>query len=266
MKTALGLYSLFLEYEANPEKTLKEIKKMGIDAIECYGNPVMPSEQFLKLLKDNELQLIGWHVEWELLQERTINQTIAYHVACQTPILFIPALGGPWEIGHTIEENNSSRWLVYAARMKLIRERLAAHGIALGYHTHDYDFGELLDNGKTSVEILMEKAPQDLQIEVDTGNCIEASKDPIFYLEALQDQAKYLHCKPFSLKSGYNVALGATDDENSWLEILSHCKKVDYLVLETEQRQESQNQFEIVQKDFQQLEKLRRQVTSTNQI
>jgi Xylose isomerase-like TIM barrel. len=256
MELALGMYSVYSDFLKNPEETLKKVSEMGIKHIEFYGDPIMSAEKMKALLNKYGLNIIGWHVEWKFLQERTIDKTIAYHKEIGNHVLMIPALGGPWEVGHTVEENTSDRWLIYSARMAIIQERLDKHEFRLGYHTHDYDFGEILDNGKTSFDIIEEHAPKKVFLEVDTGNCIEAKKNPIDYLNRIKEQGKFVHCKPYSFEYGYNTRLGTKEDLNNWQQIVSEAKKyTEYFILETEAEFPDEDKFNIVENDIKELKK-----------
>ena len=256
MELALGMYSVYSDFLKNPEETLKKISAMGIKHIEFYGDPIMSADKMKALLNKYDLNVISWHVEWKFLQERTIDETIAYHKEIGNQVLMIPALGGPWEVGHTVDENTSARWLIYCARMGIIQERLDKHNFRLGYHTHDYDFGELLDNGQTSFDILVEHAPKNLFLEVDTGNCIEAKKNPIDYLHKIKEQGAFVHCKPYSLEMGYNTQLGTKEDLNNWQELVDGAKTyTKYFILETEAEFLNEDKFDIVENDIKELRK-----------
>ena len=254
MEIALGMYSVYTEFLKNPEETLEKISNMGIRYVEFYGDPIMSAAKMKALLNKYGLTIIGWHVEWKFLQERTIDKTIAYHKEVGNNVLMIPALGGPWEVGHTVDENTSERWRIYSARMAIIQDRLDKHEFHLGYHTHDYDFGEVLDNGQTSFEIIAANAPKEIFVEVDTGNCMEAKKNPVDYLKMIGAQGKFVHCKPYSLENGYNTKLGSSEDVNNWVEIIEQAQgETEYLILETEAEPLSESKIEIVENDIKRL-------------
>lgn len=236
MKIALGMYTVYEEFKKKPLLTLKKIKASGYDFIEMYGDPFLNADEFNELLNKSGLSLIGWHVEWKLLQPDSLNKTMEYHKKIGNKRLIIPALGGPWEVGHKIHENSADIWRKYSMRINWLDNELGHNGLEIMYHTHDYDYGEVLDNGQTSLDILIENCQPSVYFEIDSGNCLEVGRKPEEYLKRLGGQSDYLHCKAYSLAEGYEVLLGSSGDVTSW-ENLLRCGKatgVDYLVIENE--------------------------------
>ncbi|WP_225048250.1 sugar phosphate isomerase/epimerase family protein [Lacticaseibacillus kribbianus] len=237
MTISMGMYSVWDTYQKDPAHTLHRLSAAGVRQVEMYGDPLMPAADLRRLLAHEQLTLTGWHVEWRLLQPDVLAATIAYHQACGNADLIIPALGGPWEVGHRQSENTPAVWSRHAARIREIQAAVEGVGMHLGYHTHTYDFGERLADGRTSLEILLAETDPNFAIEVDTGGAIEAGTDPVAWLNRVGRRARYVHCKPYGAEAGLNTVLAGPDDANDWPAILAAAAQEETrsLVYETEQ-------------------------------
>lgn len=236
MEVATEIYSLIDLYQHDPESAFSKLAKMGCHSVELYGDPVLPAMQMAQLLSKYHLNLTSWQVEWRYLQQQNLNYTLAYHQQLQTPTLIIPALGGPWEVGHTQTQNTAAMWRKHCEWITQLVPLVEQAGIEFGYHTHDYDFGQKLDTGETSLEIILANTPKTFQIEVDTGNAIEGGLIPEKLIQQLPGRVSLIHCKPFSKQRRYDLFLGDSDDQNHWHQIIQACQKAgtQYLICETE--------------------------------
>ncbi|RUT47164.1 hypothetical protein EJP82_08265 [Paenibacillus anaericanus] len=236
LSVALGLYSVYRELQADIEQTLFRVKELGYEGVEFYGKFVHPPEVIRTLLERNGLVNCGWHTEWELLQPDTLPATVQYHKLAGTRNVIIPALGGPWEIAHIQEEDCPEVWIQHAKRMNQISKRLQQHGMRLGYHTHAHEFEIRYDDGTTPWDLLCEHLNNDVILELDTGNCLEAGVDPEEVLAAIPGRSLLVHGKPYSHRSGLESFIGAEDDDNNWPEIVKQCQiaGTEWLIVEHE--------------------------------
>ncbi|MFD1440045.1 sugar phosphate isomerase/epimerase family protein [Lacticaseibacillus hegangensis] len=236
MQVATEIYSIYDLYQHDPEKAMAWLNTIGCHYVELYGDPILDVDELKNLLNRYQIRLVSWQVEWKYLQPQNINYTLAYHSALGTPQIFIPALGGPWQVGHTIAENTADTWKAHASRITTLIPQFRRRGIKFGYHTHDYDFGEKLDNNQTSLEILINHTPPDFQFELDTGNAIEGGKLPQDLLVQLKGRVDICHVKPFSKQYRYDVRIGDSTDASDWPSIIDAAELAGtkFLVCETE--------------------------------
>ncbi|RJE91169.1 sugar phosphate isomerase/epimerase [Paenibacillus sp. 1011MAR3C5] len=232
---ALGLYSVYRDLQQDLESTLRRVKKLGYEGVEFYGEFTHEPELIKGLLEELALTNCGWHTEWKLLQPDTIEATLDYHRRAGTRNIVIPALGGPWEIGHKQHEDRAEVWIRHAVRMNEIAQQVAAQGFRLGYHTHahefDTDFG-----GVTPWDLLCQHTDSSILLELDTGNCIEAGADPAEVIAAVPGRPLLVHGKPYSRTDGHETFIGDIKDENNWSQIITQCERAgtEWLIVEHE--------------------------------
>jgi sugar phosphate isomerase/epimerase len=236
---ALGLYSVYRELQADIEQTLFRVKELGYEGVEFYGEFVHPPERIRMLLERNGLENCGWHTEWKLLQPDTLPATLEYHKLAGTRNVIIPALGGPWEIAHTLGEDSPEVWIGHARKMNELSDRLQQQGMRLGYHTHAHEFATRYAGGITPWDLLCEHTNADIILELDTGNCLEAGVNPADVLAAIPGRPLLVHGKPYSARCGLETFIGSDDDDNDWPAIVEQCRLAgtEWLIVEHESEQ-----------------------------
>lgn len=236
-RIGLGMFTVHRAVEENMTAAFQKLSNMGYKGIEFYGEPSDFAVGDVKdALKESGLQLTGWHIEWKNLQEDTIDGTVRYlhEVGCQTAI--VPCLGGRWNVGHDSRYESKDRWLFYIQWLNETNRRLAAEGLRLGYHNHEHEF-VLNYDGKTVFDLLFENLAPEIIMEFDSGNCIEAGKDPMEVLRTYRERPLLLHLKPYSRERGFDVVLGEDDDANDWQAILHRQENMpEWLLVESENK------------------------------
>lgn len=211
MKISIGMFTVYDAMQKDLDNTIGKLAAMGYDGIEMFGEIPCPAEELRAILDKYHIEISGWHVEWRYLQPNTIADTLAYHKTLKNPYIVIPALGGPWNIAHTQEEDCAEIWHEHTKAINRVIETAEAAGFKVGYHTHAHEFENRYDNGETPYSILLENCPK-LIMELDTGNCIEGGEDPVKALRQAGKAAELLHIKPFSHKNLFNEVLGSETD------------------------------------------------------
>lgn len=225
MKLSIGMFTVYDAMQKDLAGTIAKLSAMGYDGIEMFGEIPCPAEELRAILDKNRIEISGWHVEWRYLQPETIRETLVYHKALRNPYIVIPALGGPWNIAHTQEEDCAEIWYRHAASINRVIETAEAVGFKVGYHTHAHEFENRYDNGETPYSILLSNCPK-LIMELDTGNCIEGGADPVEALRQAGKSAELLHIKPFSHENRFNEVLGSETDETPLDAIMALAKEL----------------------------------------
>lgn len=223
MKPALGLYTVYKNLTEDLERTLCQVSEMGYEGVEFYGPFQWEAARVRQALKQSGLAVCGWHVEWKLLQGDERKKSIEYQAALDSPTIVIPCLGGPWNVGHTPQEDCAEIWEAYAEKMNLISEEAGAAGMRLGYHTHAHEFETRFAAG-SPWEILLRGLKKEVFLELDTGNCLEGGGDPAAALREAADRLYTVHCKPFGKARRENTPMGDIEDENNWPDIFKEAK------------------------------------------
>lgn len=233
-KIGIGMYTVHKEAEKNMPETFLKLKKMGYEAIEFYGEPEYEEAMVKRALREADLTLSGWHIEWKNLKQDNLKRTAEYLNRVNCPIAVIPCLGGKWKVAHGPEEESKEIWYSYIEQINEICEKLEREGIRTGYHNHEHEF-LLSYDGKKVFDLLFDGLPEKVIIEFDSGNCIEAGENPMRILQKYKKRDMILHLKPFSEFKGFNTILGAEDDLNDWEELLRpENKEYLWLLVESE--------------------------------
>lgn len=213
---ALGMYTVFQNAQKDFEGTIHQVAQMGYQGIEMYGEPSdFPAARVADALREEGLTLTGWHIEWRHLQEDTLERTVDFCAEAGLPCVIIPCLGGRWAVAHTPEQECEALWDGYLERMEIIRSRLKKAGIRLGYHNHEHEF-QIRYGGRTLFDKLYGALNRNVVMELDSGNAIEGGADPVRVLKAHGERKVFLHCKPYSHKNAFDVAIGEAGDANDW--------------------------------------------------
>lgn len=88
--------------------------------------------------------------------------------------------------------------------------KAAAHGLAVGYHNHDFEFATDLD-GVNSFDYFVSKLSDEVALEIDTMWVSFGGHDVLAWLEKLGDKVTYLHVKDGLLNGNHeepNLVLG----------------------------------------------------------
>lgn len=233
-RTGIGMYTVHRSVQADMYRTFLSLADMGYEGIEFYGEPGFDLNLLKRSLRDSELDLAGWQIEWSNLQEDRFGETVKYLQAAGCPAAIIPCLGGKWQVAHRSEEECRDIWLRYIEEINEISDKLLREGIHTGYHNHEHEF-QLSYGGKKVFDLLFEGLSEQVILEFDTGNCIEGGDDPLRILKKYRGRTMFLHLKPFSYEAGFDTLLGAAEDANDWKTILDTCNgNCLWLLIESE--------------------------------
>ena len=97
-----------------------------------------------------------------------------------------------------------------AASSAQIGDRLAAQGLSLAWHNHDFEFRKLAD-GSYPLDLMFEAAPK-LLWEADIGWLHAAGEDPLRWIEKYRDRVRAVHVKD-------KAPEGEKANEDGWTDI-----------------------------------------------
>ncbi len=212
---ALELYSVRHDLAEDFEGTLKAVRDMGYTGVEFAGGFVHSAERVKAALEDLGLVCCGWHTPWDYVQDDRLDATIAYNKAVGNRFIIVPGLPG---------ECTASvlAWQATAAKFNAIAEKLAAHGLFLGYHNHDMEFKAI--DGQVPFDVFYGNTSKDIVMQLDNGNALHGGADVCELLKRYAGRARTVHLKPYSHKDGFDTMLG--QDDVPWTEFMRLCEEV----------------------------------------
>ena len=184
-EVGLQLYSLRNQFKTDVEGTLKLVNEWGITKIEGGGSYGLPMDEYKKLLKANDLEMVSVGAGYEDLQndiEKVVENAKTFgakYVMCA----WIPHEGNTFDIAKTKEAT---------AIFNKAGKRLKEEGITLAYHAHGYEFRPY-ESG-TLFDYMAENAT-DFAFEMDVYWVHHGGADPLAIMNRYPDKIVLLHLK-----------------------------------------------------------------------
>lgn len=216
--------------EEDFEGTLAQVSTLGYDGVEFAGYYDYSAADLRQLLDGHGLAVAGAHVGIEALLGDALQPSIEFHGELGNTRLIVPAIS---------EERHATvdALMRTAEDLTGIQEALRPHGMSTGYHCHAYSFNKLMD-GKTVWDTLADNTPEDLILQLDTGNAANGGADIAQVIRNHPGRIKSMHLKPFTAGAEAPFAPFIGDDGLPWAEILDLSESeggIEYYVVEYEE-------------------------------
>jgi len=182
---ALQLYSVRDHLVRDFSGTLRKVKEIGYDFVELAGYHGLSVEHCRNALDDAGLQAVCSHVEFNDI----INNTERVADDCDT--LGIRYVCCPWIGGDGMDDRES--WVSAGERLGRAATALRALDVQLCYHNHAHEFEKV--DGEYILDILLESAGEDLEVELDVYWIQYAGLEPVQMIEHHTGHTPLLHVK-----------------------------------------------------------------------
>ncbi len=178
----LQMYSLRDVTKENMKDALRQVAEMGYKYVEFAGFFGHSAEEIKAWLDEYGLICSGTHTHAGEITAEKIDATIAFHQTIGCKNLILPS--ADWSSAEAMENT--------IALMNEAQPKLAAAGIALGYHNHSREFfpneyGKIVED-----EVI---ARTNVELEIDTFWAFNAGRDPVALCESLKDRIRVVHLK-----------------------------------------------------------------------
>lgn len=233
----LELYSVRGELIRNPFNTLREVAKLGYEAVEFYAPYFSWSPPMVKDLKslmdDVGLRCFSTHNHLDSFTpgEDKMGRAIELNQILGARHVVLSSAGGGVK---TVED-----WKQLCGQLTTAVEQLKPHGLTAGFHNHQTEWAPL-DGGARVMDVLAANTPKEFVLQFDVGTCMEAGADPIAWIKANPGRIKSLHLKDWApgerkAEKGYRVLFA--EGVTPWKEILATAEAVggvEYYLMEQE--------------------------------
>ena len=183
---ALQLYTVRDDLAENPVQTIQKVSEIGYQGVEGGPPAGMSNVDFLKLLTDNGLELIGSGVS--TVEMRHNIQKISDQ--CQELGIDTLMCG----IGGELQQYNGD-WVPVIEALTEGCAKAKEAGLRILYHNHAFEF-ETKINGKYGLDYLFDTIPaSDIQAELDTYWVQTGGEDPVKYIKKYAGRLPRLHIK-----------------------------------------------------------------------
>jgi sugar phosphate isomerase/epimerase len=183
----LQLYSLRNQFAKDVPGTMAKVKSMGFKNVEMAGTLGLPFPELIKLLAENELNVVSFGADYERLQKsptRVIDEARSYgaqYVVC----FWIPHVTDSF----TIVDAHKA-----VAVFNVVGKMISQSGMIFCYHPHGYEFKPYGDG--TLFDYMMEKLDKRyVYLELDVFWIKQAGQDPLELLKKYASRFVLLHLK-----------------------------------------------------------------------
>jgi sugar phosphate isomerase/epimerase len=224
-KIGIQLYTVRQEMLADAAGTLKQLAKIGYNAIESarsqkgnyYG---LTPKEIKSITADLGISIISGHVQIDNDWQKSIDEA----AEAGQSYLVCSVLPGR---GQTVENYQRSADIFLKAG-----EDCKKAGIAFGYHNHASEFDKVGE--QTLYDILLDRTdPKLVNMEMDLGWVIAAGADPQYYFNKYPGRFPLWHLKDMDLK--HSVEFGKGDVNISKLFDSAKASGLKYFFVEQEE-------------------------------
>jgi sugar phosphate isomerase/epimerase len=202
----LQLYSLRNEFKTDVPGTLAKIKEWKIKQIEGGGTYGLPLEEFKKMLRQNNLQMVSVGASFEELEK---NPQAVADMAKQFGSKYVMCAWVPHKEGDFTMDELNRAITVFNNAGKVLYE----NGIKLCYHPHGYEFRPY--QGGTQFDYLVSKTdPRYVNFEMDVFWVKHPGQDPVALLKKYPNRFLMLHLKDRAPGTPGNQEGRAPDESN----------------------------------------------------
>jgi len=216
----LELYSVRHDLAEDVRGTLKAVADMGYDGVEFAGAPQHSAEELRKLLDEFGLICCGWHTPFNLVQDDTLDETIAFNKVVGNKYVIIPGI--PGNLVSTLAD-----WRKMADFFNQLADKLAPHGMMTGYHNHHTEFKPM--DGGIPWDTFFGNTKKEVIMQFDLGNAMFGGADLVAIMDKYPGRATTIHLKPYSKEAGkddprlgFQPIIG--DDSVPWDDIFQRCE------------------------------------------
>ncbi|HEX8521816.1 MAG TPA: sugar phosphate isomerase/epimerase [Tepidisphaeraceae bacterium] len=212
------LYTLrdFEKTPADIAKTLARVKKIGYDAVQVSGLGAIDPQELAKILSGEGLVCAATHISIDRMEKETQKVIDEHHLwGCK-----YTAIGGFWAPNN---DWSAQAYLDFVSRYNAIAKKFEGSGVAIGYHNHSHELAHF--EGKSALELLIEKLDQRVWMEIDTYWITHGGGDPAAWISKVRGRIPCVHFKDMGIKSDRTQFMAEVGEGNlNWPGIISACR------------------------------------------
>ncbi|MGD2175780.1 MAG: TIM barrel protein, partial [Candidatus Brocadiaceae bacterium] len=167
---AVQLYSVRADCQDDLPGTLEAIADMGYEGVEFAGYYGYEAPELKNMLDELGLEVAGTHTGLNTLLGDALEETIEFNRILGNQFLIVPGL--PEE-----RRDSADAWLGTARLFNGLAEKVAPHGMYVGYHNHAVEFQPM--DGELPWDIFFGNTSEDVIMQVDLGNAMHGGGDPV---------------------------------------------------------------------------------------
>ena len=221
----LELYSVRAALAKDLPGTLREVAKIGFEAVEFYAPYVNWTPPYAKdvrrLMDDLGLRCYSTHNPLEsftpgagMAKAIELNQILGVRH-------LILASAGRGDMG-------LEGWKKLCDQLATATTQLQPHGLTAGFHNHQTEW-KALEGGQRVMDLIAANTPKEFVLQLDVGTCMEAGADPVAWIKANPGRIRSVHVKDWAPGQneegkGYRVLFG--EGIAPWADIITAVEAV----------------------------------------
>ena len=187
------------------DRVLDTVKQAGYRNVETVGSHLDDAENVRTKLDARGLKVSSSHVSLETLRDRPDVVVRACRVLGFDQ-LFMPAVPPEHRQG------DAMFWRALGRELGEIAVRMRDHGIAFGYHNHDWELAPK-DGTKSALELIFEAAEgSPLAWQVDVAWLVRGGAHPKEWMQRYRDRIVSAHVKDIAPQ-------GQNEDQDGWADV-----------------------------------------------
>lgn len=215
---AAQLYTLreFTKSPGDIATTMKRVKQMGYDAVQCSAMGKIEPKELAAILQGEGLACCATHVPLDRMKAQA-QAVIDEHRLWNCEYT---AVGGFFPKQPTAQD-----WHAFAREYSEVAQQFKGSGVAIGYHNHSHElarFGE-----KTALHILLDELDESVWWEIDTYWIAHGGADPIEWIRKVNGRMPCVHLKDMAITPERQQLMAEVGEGNlNWPGILDACREV----------------------------------------
>jgi sugar phosphate isomerase/epimerase len=232
----LELYSVRNELARDLPNTLKNVAKIGYEAVEFfapYFNWTLPyAKDVRSQMDDLGLRCYSTHNHIEsFMPGDTMGHAVELNKILGARLLVLSSAPGGTK--------GVEGWKKLCGELTTAVDQLKVHGLTAGFHNHRTEWAKL-DGEQSTMDIVAANTPKEFVLQLDVGTCVDAGADPVAWIKANPGRIKSVHLKDWApgdsaQEKGYRVLFG--EGVSPWKEIIAAVEStggVEYYLMEQE--------------------------------
>ena len=223
---AAQLYTVrdFTNTPADIATTMKKVKQLGYDAVQCSALGVIDAHELKRIVDGEGLTICATHTDYERMRNEPQAVIDEHNLwGCKHA-----AIGGLPQ-----EYRNAEGYARFAKDASKVGKRLAEGGLTFSYHNHSFELERF--NGRTGLELLYEESdPKYFNSELDTYWIQHGGGDPAAWIRKLKGRADIIHLKDMAMDGHTQLFAEVGEGNLNWPAILDACKEagVEWYIIE----------------------------------
>jgi sugar phosphate isomerase/epimerase len=182
---SVQLYSLRDEAAADFPAVIERLGRIGYAGVEPAGFHGLAPREFRRRVEAADMVVSSAHITLPVGDSANETLDVQQEIGAEDVVVaFLP----PDRFA------NSDQIFVTADQLNRARENVAARGMRLGYHNHNWEFSQQVDD-RPAYDVLFEQLHPEIFAEVDVYWAQVGGSDPVEVVRSLGDRARLLHMK-----------------------------------------------------------------------